>query len=247
MGEHRRFFIKPEDISGETAVLTGSAARQITKVLRLKEQDWVWVLDGSGNEHKARISSLSKGEVTATIVSTRTCPNEPNVCLTLAVCLPKHDKLELIVQKGTELGISEVVIVGSERTVALPNTRKLNDRLARWERIAAGATEQCGRGRIPLIRPMMKFGELTEEIAGFDLAVLAWEQETDTSLKDVLRKNAGVHSVMLIIGPEGGLTEGEVGRAKAAGAKCASLGKRLLRVETAAIAACAAVMYELGP
>ncbi len=246
MSEHRRFFVKPEDIDDETVVLAGGAARQIARVLRLTIGDSIEVLDGSGYEHEARIASLSRGEVVGTIVGRRMCPGEPAIRLTLAVCLPKSDKIEIIVQKATELGASELVVVRSERTVANPSTERLNERLIRWERIAAEAAEQSGRGKLPRIRPLVGFDELMDEIPGCDLAVVAWEQETESSLKDVLRANSGARSVMVIIGPEGGLTESEVERARASGARSASLGKRLLRVETAAIAACAAVMYEIG-
>ena len=118
MSNHRRFFVRPEQIAGEMAVLTGSQARQIAKVLRLTEGDHICLLDGSGVEHQAVITALSSGEVTARIVGTGACETEARIKLRLAVCLPKGDKIELIVQKCTELGISELIVVRSERTVA---------------------------------------------------------------------------------------------------------------------------------
>ena len=146
MGEHRRFFVDPECVSDTSVEITGGAARQIAKVLRLDTGDRIWVMDGSGCECEAEISSLSKDAVSARILSRRTCPNEPAVHLTLAACMPKSDKLELIVQKCTEVGMSDLLIVDSERTVARPDGPRMAGRMARWRRIAAEAAEQCGRG-----------------------------------------------------------------------------------------------------
>jgi len=245
MGNHRRFFINPDQIDGSNAIITGETARQISKVLRLREGDVICLLDGHGNEHSALITSLSKNEVSTRILGTSTCDREPNIRLTLAICLPKGDKLDLIVQKCAELGISKYVIVNSERVVTRLDSSKAADKIARWQKIAAEAVEQCGGARIPEVRGIVNFSEMTEEIALNDLALVAWEEEQSASLKQVLRENISSKSVMLIIGPEGGLTEGEVELAKSAGAKCVSLGKRVLRSETAAIAACAAIFYEL--
>ncbi|MCL5105185.1 MAG: 16S rRNA (uracil(1498)-N(3))-methyltransferase [Armatimonadetes bacterium] len=245
MGNHRRFFISPEQIDGSTAVLTGDPARQISKVLRLKEGDFICLLDGTGNEHDALISALSKDEVTARILGTNACSREPRLRVTLAVCLPKGDKLELIVQKCSELGISKYVIVNSERTVARPDSSKSADRLARWRRIAAEAAEQCGRAAAPEVEGIIEFSELAGEISSHQLALVAWEEESGVSLKSALQANQKAETVILIIGPEGGLTEEEVALAKSAGAISVSLGKRLMRVETAAVAASAVIMYEL--
>lgn len=245
MGEHRRFFINPEQISGDSATLNGDTARQISRVLRLKEGDCICLLDGSGNEHNARINTLSKDEVRARIYSTGSCSNEADLQLTLAICHPKGDKLELVVQKSTELGISKIVIVNSERTVARPDDSKIAERLIRWKRIATEAAEQSCRGCVPEIEGMIDFSDLVKSINNYDLALVAWEDESKTTLKNVIRDTADVGSVVLIIGPEGGLTNQEVEDAKAAGARCVTFGKRVLRSETAAIAGCAAIMYEL--
>ena len=245
MGEHRRFFINPDQISGDSATLNGDTARQIAKVLRLREGDCICLLDGSGNEHNARINALSKDEVTATIFNTGSCANEANLQLTLAICHPKGDKLELIVQKATELGISRIVIVNSERTVARPGDSKIADRLVRWRRIAAEAAEQSCRSCVPEVDGIISYADLAASISGYDLALVAWEDESRTSLRDVIRNKADVRSVMLIIGPEGGLTSKEVEDVKTAGARCVTFGKRVLRSETAAIAGCAAIMYEI--
>ena len=245
MANHRRFFIDPKQISGDEAVITGEIAHQIRTVLRLKVGDTIGLLDGSGAEYEARIASLSKSEVTATIVGTSPCASESAAPLTLAVCLPKAGKLELIVGKCTELGISNMLLVCSERSVPRIEPAKAANRLARLQRIAVEAAEQSGRGLYPDISGIIDFADLPAHIAEHELALLAWEDESRTTLKQALREHAGARSVMLIIGPEGGLTRQEAQLARDAGAKCVTLGKRTLRCETAAIAACAAGMYEL--
>jgi 16S rRNA (uracil1498-N3)-methyltransferase len=244
MANHRRFFIDPKQISGDEAVITGEIGRQIRTVLRLKVGDTIRLLDGSGAEHEARIASLSKSQVTARIVGTNQCASEPAVRLTLAVCVPKAGKLELVVGKCTELGISSVLLVTSERSVPRIEPAKAADRLARLQRIAVESAEQSGRGVYPDVGGIIDFAELPARIAEHELALLAWEDETRTTLKQALREHSGARSVMLIVGPEGGLTEREAQLARDAGARCVTLGKRTLRCETAAIAACAAVMYE---
>ena len=250
MSDHRRFFIGPEQIAGDTAVLTGGQARQIAKVLRLREGDRLCLLDGSGVEHNAVIVALSGGEVTARIVGTGVCETEARVKLRLAVCLPKGDKIELIVQKCTELGISELIAVRSERTLARVDGTRLSERLERWRRIAREAAEQSGRARAPEIRGIVEFEDLPSLIRELPLALVATEGEGAVSLRDVLQEQRReLESAMVIIGPEGGLTDREVALTESTGAKRISLGRRVLRCETAAIAACAMVMYELdsGP
>lgn len=245
MGDHRRFFIAPELIDGDSVRLDDATARQITKVLRLREGDRICLLDGLGNLHDAQISSTAKGDTTAKILSSSLCQNEPKLHLTLAICLPKGDKLELIVQKCVELGISKVVVVESERSVSRLEKDKAADKMARWRRIAAEAAEQSGRAVIPEMTGIIKFSELTALIQETDLAIVAWEEEQDITLKQILQANADAKSALLIIGPEGGLSESEIEIAMLAGAKSVSLGRRVLRSETAAIAACSVVMYEI--
>ncbi|MCE5198131.1 MAG: 16S rRNA (uracil(1498)-N(3))-methyltransferase [Armatimonadota bacterium] len=245
MGKHRRFVIDPQQISGENAVITGDTARQIIRVLRLREGDMICLLDGLGNEHSALITSTSKDSISTRILCTNCCMCEPTVRVTLVICLPKGDRLELIVQKCSELGISEYVVVHSERTVSRLDGAKAAERLSRWRKIAAEAVEQCGGARVPDVRGVIEFPEMVREIGNYDLALLAWEEEKSTGLKEVLRGNENARSVLVIIGPEGGLTEDEAALAKSAGAKCVTLGRRVLRSETAAIAASAVVMYEL--
>ena len=245
MRNHRRFFVKPGQIQADEAVIVGSIARQICKVLRLKTGDPITLLDGLGSIYEAEIESGTCECVKARIVERRQSVNEPRLRLVLASCVPKSDRMELIVQKCTELGISGIELVQSERTITRPDEAGNARKLDRWRKIATEAAEQCGRSKPPILNGVLAFAELVRLIPTFPLAIVAWEEELAVSLGEVLREKHGIDSALVIIGPEGGLTESEVEMAKAAGAVSVSLGGRLLRTDTAAIAACAAVMYEL--
>lgn len=245
MADHRRFLINPEQISGAEAVLGGPTARQISKVLRLKLGDAVTLMDGCGSTYQAKIRTIASDVVVADISASQLDTNEPRLRLVLASCLPKSDRIEFIIQKCTELGISEMVLVESQRTVTRIEKDSRQKKLERWRRIASEAAEQSGRSRVPCLTGVIVYRELVAMIPQFPLTLIAWEEEDGLSLRDALKGRLDVESVMLIIGPEGGLTEKEVEAAKSAGAVSVSLGGRLLRTDTAAIATCAAIMYEI--
>lgn len=263
MAGHYRFFVDPSVVTAGEVTLTGQTAHQIGRVLRLKPGDEITLLDGSGNEIETTILAISRDAVRVVVRERKPSSCEPRLKLTLAVCLPKNDKIEMIAQKCTELGISELVVLDSERVIGRPTGDRLASRIDRWRRIATEAAEQSERARVPEIRGLVPFGELVASIPHYGLALIAWEEESGASLREALHSpdvsghpcpetphpNATEHpcpeTALLIVGPEGGLSEREVGAATAAGARAVSLGKRLLRVETAAIAACAVIMAEL--
>lgn len=245
MADHRRFFVSPEQIGEEEAVIEGSIARQIGRVLRLTVGDAITLLDGVGGVYDAKITSITADRVKARILSRKANTNEPRVRLVLASCIPKSDRMELIVQKCTELGISEMILVQSERTITRLDASNLEKKLDRWRKIAREAAEQCGRSKPPTLSGVVGFAELVKMIPEYPLTIVAWEEESGLALRDALREHGDAESVLVLIGPEGGLTEREVEAAKSAGAVSVSLGQRLLRTDTAAIATCAAVMYEL--
>ncbi len=245
MADHRRFIIDPGQIRGCEATLQGPIARQISKVLRLKAGDAITLLDGCGNSYTAEIRTVSPEQVVADICATEAGSNEPRLRLVLASCMPKSDRIEFIIQKCTELGISEMMLVQSERAVARLDDKARPKKMERWRRIASEAAEQCGRSRVPCLTGVISFAELVDMIPRFRLAVIPWEEEDGLGMRDALADKHEVESVLVIIGPEGGLTEKEVEAAKLAGAISVTLGRRLLRTDTAAVATCAAVMYEL--
>lgn len=245
MADHRRFFISPSQISGCEAIIEGPTAKQIARVLRLSPGDQITLLDGCGSTYRAELLTVSPDRVVASICSDKLADNEPRLRLVLASCLPKSDRVEFIIQKCTELGISEMILVQSERTVTKLDVEREQKRLQRWRKIALEASEQCGRSRTPCITGILSFDDLVELIPRFSLALVAWEEEDGSSLRQAIEKRRDADSALVIIGPEGGLTAKEVDAAKSRGAISVTLGRRLLRTDTAAVATCAAVMYEL--
>jgi len=222
---------------------TGPDAAQICNVLRMRKGDRLLALDGSGICYTAVICDIEKGYVSAAICGS-SCPDtEPAVHLTLAQGLPKGDRFGRIVQEGTEVGISEFAGMLCARSVVRPS--EASGRQARWQRIAKEASEQSGRSRVPEVREVSSFGDVLASIHEYDLALMAWEQESGRLLGDTLRKSREARRVMLLIGPEGGFTPEEAERARRAGAIPVSLGCRLLRSETAAIAASVIILNEL--
>lgn len=245
MGGHTRFTVDPAYIGAEEAIVEGAVARQITKVMRMKVGDDITLLDGIGNIYLAEIMAISAQNVRARILSKEANTKEPRLRMVLASCVPKSDRMELIVQKCTELGISEIVLVQSERTIPrLDNAGEIK-KVKRLRKIAEEAAEQCGRSKAPELRGVISYNEIVEMARDFPLAIVAWEDESALSLREAFHAHSEVDSVLIVIGPEGGLTKREVEMAKSAGAVSVSMGSRVLRTDTAAIAACAAVMYEL--
>jgi 16S rRNA (uracil1498-N3)-methyltransferase len=242
MTQHR-FFVQPNQISEGQVTICGPQARQICAVLRLHEGDRIGVLDGSGCCHIARIGSAKKDQVVAEITETIDLETESCIRLTLAQALTKHDKVELVVQKATELGISEVMVFTSERTVPRPAGDKIAHRLDRWRSIAREAAEQSNRASMPVVDGIMSFGDLLRKSSEFDCSLIAWEDETKLLLHEALVKVQPGSRVLYTVGPEGGFSQGEVAQAVSAGVIPVSLGATTLRAETAAIAGCAVILH----
>jgi 16S rRNA (uracil1498-N3)-methyltransferase len=244
MTQHR-FFIQPNQISENTVTICGPQARQICAVLRLHEGDEISVLDGSGCCHIAAISSAKKEQVVAEITNTVEMETESCVRLTLAQALTKHDKVELVVQKAVELGICELMVFTSERTVPRPSGDRIEHRLDRWRSIAQEAAEQSNRALIPAITGVISFSGVLESLQKFDIVLVAWEDEKKLLLHEAIARVESGARLLYIVGPEGGFSEAEVARAVAAGAVPVSLGSTTLRSETAAIAGCAIILHGL--
>lgn len=242
-----KFFIDKETIEGESAFIRGSDVGHITKVLRLVPGGAIRVCDGDGSDYDAEITRIEKDLITLRLLQRYACETEPQIKVTLFQGIPKAAKMEYIIQKCTELGVSEIVPVLTKRTVVkLENAQTEKKKLDRWNKIAAEAVKQCGRGKIPPVSPVTGIKELCGRIAEFDLVLAAYEAEEHVSLRSVLRAAGDVKSVGIIIGPEGGFEPEEVGGLCRAGAKSVSLGKRILRTETAGHTALTAVLYEAG-
>ena len=237
-----RFFVSADGLSGAQYQLTGENAKH-AKVLRLKAGEEVLLCDGQGTECLCAV--LDPEQLLLEMRERRAAQTEAAVRVSVYMAFPKADKLEHVIQKATELGAAEIVAFPSERCVSRPDEKSLKKKLERWQKIAASAAEQSGRGVIPEVLVLDSYAAALARAAQADKALLFYEHEDTVTLHDAL--NAGPwRSVSLLTGPEGGLEEREVARALEAGLTVCTLGKRILRCETAPLCALSAVMYAAG-
>jgi len=239
-----RFFVEPEVLAGDKLALTGENA-QHAKVLRLKCGEEVLICDGDGHECLCRIEGVSNGQLDAVVLERRDSVTEAAVKVSVYMAFPKSDKLEHVIQKATELGAYEIVAFPSSRCVSRPDEKSLKKKLERWQKIAASAAEQSGRGRIPQVLVLGSYKEALSRAVQADKALMFYENEQAVTLKMAL-SSGGYRTVSLLTGPEGGLEEKEVEQARDAGMQVCTLGKRILRCETAPLCALSAVMYDAG-
>lgn len=239
-----RFFVEPEEMLSGALFLTGENA-QHAKVLRLKNGEEVLVCDGQGQECLCVVADVSAGQLELTVLERRESATEAAVKVSVYMAFPKADKLEHVIQKATELGAYEIVAFPSARCISKPDDKSLKKKLERWQKIAASAAEQSGRGRIPQVLTLGSYKEALERAAQADKALLFYENEQAVTLKMAL-SGGGYQTVSLLTGPEGGLEEKEVSQAREAGLQVCTLGKRILRCETAPLCALSAVMYDAG-
>lgn len=244
--EMSRFFVDAADVGEKTIrIRSKEDIRHMRKVLRLKEGSIIEVSDSSQWEYTAEILSVEEEQVEAKILDKQKFAREPEIRVTLFQGIPKQSKMEAIVQKSVELGVSGIVPVFMERTVVVDkgNFSKKRDR---WQKISSEAVKQCRRGLVPEIGCAVQFAQMKEQLEAFELVLFPYENETGRTIKDCLRsleKKPG--SAAIIIGPEGGFSDREAEELKALGAECVSLGRTILRTETAGPAALSMVMYEL--
>lgn len=233
----RRFYTK--DISGPFARIEGEEARHIYKVLRLQPGQEVILCDGSGTEYLCRLTAA--GPVCEfDVLSAKVSAAEPKAQITLFQALPKADKLEHILQKCTELGVSGFVPFSSEYAVMRADDKKL----PRWERILLEASKQSGRACLPRLSAIQTFAETLPQFARQDAVLFFNERETARPLSPALLQ--GAKNVGIVVGPEGGFSPAEADAMMAAGAHSVTLGPRILRTETAGPVAAALTLYLLG-
>ncbi|MBQ6239649.1 MAG: 16S rRNA (uracil(1498)-N(3))-methyltransferase [Firmicutes bacterium] len=240
------FFVQKESIDGQSLHMRENT-HHILRVLRYKPGDELTVCDGEGMQYLCRIDAVggTGDEIFGTVLSAGPSEGEPRTRITLFQGLPKSDKMEMILEKGVELGISGFVPVRFARCVSRPDDRKSAQKTDRWNKIAASAAEQCGRGILPRVEEPLTVREAAERIAGYDLALVFYEGKKHNSLKEILRAAGTPQNVAVFIGPEGGLEQEEVDLLASHGAQVAGLGPRILRTETAGPAASALILYEL--
>ena len=238
-----RFFLPPDSIQSGHVRFPDEIARQIARVLRLQPGEVVIVLNGEGLAYEVELQSVEPRAATGQVRAERPATGEPTVQLTLFVALTQREKFEWVLQKCTEVGVVEFVPFVSART--LVQDMEVTRKLERWQKIVREAAEQSRRGRVPAVMLPRSFQEATGQAAEFDLAVIAWEGEEETTLHAAVT-GLPVSRVALFIGPEGGFSQEEVDAARKAGVRPVSLGERILRMETAAIVASALILHELA-
>ncbi len=238
-----RFFVDPQSLNLEQVALAGENAAH-AKVLRLKTGEQVLLCDGQGMEALCQVEEIQP-EYVLRILERRQALSEPGVKVSVYMALPKAEKLEHVIQKATELGAERIVTFPTARCVSRPDEKSLKKKLERWQKIAASAAEQSGRGVIPEVMVLGSYQKALEEAAQADMPVLLYENEHATTLRMALESKAYT-TVSLISGPEGGFEEKEVEKAQAMGIRVCTLGRRILRCETAPLCAVSAVMYAAG-
>lgn len=238
----RRFFVEPDQIAGQTVTITGQEAHHITDVLRLVPGIHILVCCGDGLAHRCALVSVASTHCTAQVLSTCASLSEPRIKLTLYQGIPKGDKLEDICQKGTELGISAFVPVQCTRSISIWKDKDQPKKLERLAKIVRAACKQSGRALVPAVLPPCRPADIPAR--GHELVLVAYEEESSISLTKAVA-NCKATDVALFIGPEGGIDPSEIQALLAKGAVSVSLGRRILRTETAPIAA-AAIIFSIN-
>jgi 16S rRNA (uracil1498-N3)-methyltransferase len=244
----RRFFVESENIVGPTAVLTGAEARHITAVLRLAPGTTIRLFDGSGSYFEALITKASPTRIETKIISITPyieATEDFPPALHLGIGLLKGKKMDFIIQKITELGISTLHPFRSQYCASYDLAA---NRLSRWQKIAMEACKQCNRPKPPDLHDVTDYKDMLSDSGQYvnELKLIFWEEEGQKSLQEALGPLRQIKSALILIGPEGGFSSGEVADAVAAGYQPVTLGSRILRAETAVIAAVSILQHELG-
>ena len=239
-----RFFVPKEEIGSSFLVLTGENAAH-ARVLRLKSGDAATVCDGEGTDYACTVSGTSNGQVCLVVHRKDVSQSEPAVACSVYMAFAKADKFEHVIQKATELGACELVCFPAARCVSRPDEKAVAKKLDRWQKIAASAAEQSGRGRIPKVTALSSYAQALARAAQAELAVCFYENEERLTFRAAIEA-APFHTAAILTGPEGGFEPEEIRQAAEAGLKICTLGSRILRCETAPLCALSALMYATG-
>lgn len=241
-----RFFLSRGSIHDGRGTVVGAELKHLRRVLRFRPGDHIIAFDDAGWEHEAVIRALHEEQGELEILRSYQAERESPLTVTLAVALTKGEKMDYVVEKATELGVQTIAPFISRYTVPKLDDRKGLRRAERWQKIALSAAKQCGRTHLPTILGLCDYRDLIINGASGALKLLFWEKEAEQTLKEVHAKDARVPSVCLVVGPEGGFSAEEAELARAHGYSTLHLGRRVLRAETAAVAAVSLVQYLWG-
>ena len=237
-----RFFTNPENIESEIITITGADAYHIARSLRMAVGDELVISDNTGNTYECTLEKIRDEECICRIIKKSISKSEPSVKVTLYMAYPKGDKLEVVIQKAVELGASRIVPFESSRCIKRPKADKLDKQMPRLSRIAQEAAKQCGRDRLPEVDVPQGFSEMLKDAGQNDLVLFCYEGEEEKTIKDVLESTLP-SSIAVIVGCEGGFSPEEAKLAKDAGCVSVSLGKRILRCETAPAYVLSSISY----
>lgn len=255
-----RFFVQKENVDKNTNTLDiyGEDVKHISRVLRYKEGDKIEVSDGAGNEYICEIFNLEKNKISCNILEISDVKRESNIDIVVYQGIPKGSKMEYILQKLTECGVSEIVLVDTSRSIVNIDSKKSDKKLDRWERIIYEAAKQSKRTIIPKLRGVISFDSAVEELKNMDLSISPYEAEKVNSIKEILNMEKVKNSILdkievgskkrigVFIGPEGGFEEYENKKLIDSGVYSVSLGPRIFRTETAGVVSASIIQYEYG-
>jgi 16S rRNA (uracil1498-N3)-methyltransferase len=259
-----RFFVNKSavDLKNGAVTITGEDVKHIGSVLRAAPGDLLELSDGAGTDYDVVVEQISKDSILTKIMGSRPNSTEPPIDVTLFQGIPKADKMDYIIQKCIEIGVKRIIPVMTARTVVrFANKKDADSKVMRWSRIALEAAKQCDRGIVPEIGDPISFDAAVKQAADYDLKLLPYEEESRGSLRRQLKDFSTGHAalpgndeagacrkstVAVFIGPEGGFSPTEAEKAVQGGFASVTLGPRILRTETAGLAAAAIIMYELG-
>ena len=240
------FYVKNEQIDGEKANITGEDVKHIRDVLRYKIGDELDICDENGKKFITQILNFSKEKIELKVMKQCDETSEPNIKITLFQGMPKADKFEMIIQKCTELGVSEIVPAITERVIVKLDEKTISKKIERWNKIALEASKQSGRQKVPNVKNPVNIKNIVENISKYDILILPYECEKDRTLKEIIKNiDKDYKNIAILIGPEGGFSEDEISMLNNEKVKCVTLGPRILRTETAGMATIAMVLYEL--
>ncbi|CEP79493.1 16S rRNA (uracil(1498)-N(3))-methyltransferase [Paraclostridium sordellii] len=242
-----RFFVEKKNVNLEnnTCIIEGEDVKHISKVLRCRVGEELEICDNDNNEYICEITNIDKSEVQLNIIDKVDIKRESDLKIKVYQGLPKGPKMEIILQKLTEVGVDEIILVQTKRTVVKVEDKKEDKKIERWERIIYEAAKQSKRGKIPKLKGILSFKEALSDMYKNDLNIAPYENERTKSIKQAI-KGQDINNIGIFVGPEGGFEDTEIKAIEDIGGQAVSLGPRILRTETASLVASSIVLYELS-
>jgi len=240
------YFIQSKSLQNDRIILTGDLAHHLRDVLRCRPGESLQLVDEKSRQYHVSVDEITPHQILARILQMVTPAAKPDFTVVLAQAILKGKRMDWLIQKATELGVTALIPVVTERTIARPRSERESHQTERWKAIAQEAAQQCGRLDIPLVQSASTLEALLKNTPQNSLKMVLWEAEQDQSLKSVLRGLKEPRNLSVLIGPEGGFSPQEIDKAHKAGWISVSLGRRILRAETAGLALLAILEYELN-